>query len=188
MTHGRTSKGPNACFGRTPVKSTIWSHDGQKDPFVIFGHGAPKMGKKSWRETIGIKVRSEILSPGQNLSSVLLKCDHGSHFQNYDLERLRTFTPMVPKVFLQDFYAFWASHCRKLQIGLFNQRAIKWCFGSACDKNLGSVLLKYDNESNFQNFDLERFRTFTPMVPRVSLQDFLSILGAPWLKITNRSF
>ncbi len=47
--------------GRTPIKSTIWSHDGQKDRFVIFGHGAPKMGKKSWRETfgtIGVKIRS----------------------------------------------------------------------------------------------------------------------------------
>ncbi len=48
------------------VNSTIWSHDGQKDRFVIFGRGAPKMGEKSWRETIGVKVRSEILSPGQN--------------------------------------------------------------------------------------------------------------------------
>ncbi len=27
----RRSKGPNPGFGRTPVKSTIWSHDGQKD-------------------------------------------------------------------------------------------------------------------------------------------------------------
>ncbi len=35
------------------VESTIWSHNGQKDRFIIFGSGAPKMGKKSWRETFG---------------------------------------------------------------------------------------------------------------------------------------
>ncbi len=39
----------------------FWSHNGQKDQFVIFGHGAPKMDKKSRREifgTIGVNVRS----------------------------------------------------------------------------------------------------------------------------------
>ncbi len=38
-----------------------WSHNGQKDRFVISDHRAPKRGKKSWRETfgtIGVKVRS----------------------------------------------------------------------------------------------------------------------------------
>ncbi len=47
----------------------FWSHAGQKhhmverrqkDRFVIFGRGAPKISKKSWRETfgtIGVKVR-----------------------------------------------------------------------------------------------------------------------------------
>ncbi len=43
LTHGHTSKGRNPCFGRTTVKSTNRSHDGQKDRFVIFGRGAPKM-------------------------------------------------------------------------------------------------------------------------------------------------
>ncbi len=55
------SKKPNIDFGRTPVKSTIWSHNGQKDRFVISGLGQPKRGKNSWRETfgtIGVKVRS----------------------------------------------------------------------------------------------------------------------------------
>ncbi len=55
------SKGSNPGLGRTPVKSTIWSHDGQKDPFLIFGCLAPKIGKKSWRETFGtisVKVQS----------------------------------------------------------------------------------------------------------------------------------
>ncbi len=35
----------------------------------------------------------------------------------------------------------------------------------------------------FSNFDLKRLQTFTPMVPKVSLQDFLPILGAPRPKI-----
>ncbi len=63
----RRSKGANQGFDRTPVKSTIWSHDGQKDRFVIFGRGAPKMGKKFWRETfgtIGVNIRSESEVPG----------------------------------------------------------------------------------------------------------------------------
>ncbi len=57
----RRSKGSNPSFGSTPVKSTIWSQGDQKDRFVIFAHGALKMGKKSWRETfgtIGVKVWS----------------------------------------------------------------------------------------------------------------------------------
>ncbi len=61
LTHGRTSKRSNPGFGRTPVKSTIWSHADQKDRFVIFGLEAHKMGKQLWRETlgtIGVKVRS----------------------------------------------------------------------------------------------------------------------------------
>ncbi len=41
------SKGPKPGLGCTLVKSIIWSHDGQKDRFVIFGRGAPKMGKNS---------------------------------------------------------------------------------------------------------------------------------------------
>ncbi len=48
LTHGRTSKGPNPGFGRTPVKSTIWSHHDQNDQIGIFGRGAAKTGKKSW--------------------------------------------------------------------------------------------------------------------------------------------
>ncbi len=42
----RQSKGLKPGFGRMLVKRTIWSHNDQKDRFVIFGHGAPKMGKK----------------------------------------------------------------------------------------------------------------------------------------------
>ncbi len=41
---------------------------------------------------------------------------------------------------------------------------------------------------NFLNFDLERLWTFTAMVPKVSHQDFLPILGALEPKITNQSF
>ncbi len=45
----------------------LWSHVGQKDRLVIFGRGAPKMGKKSWGETLrttGVKLRSESEMPG----------------------------------------------------------------------------------------------------------------------------
>ncbi len=44
------------------TEHTIWSHDGQKDRFIIFGCGAPTMGKKYWGEplrTTGVKFRSE---------------------------------------------------------------------------------------------------------------------------------
>ncbi len=60
-TVARRSKGPNPDIGRPEVKSTIWSHDGEKNQCVIFVRGAPKIGKKSWRETfgtIGVKIRS----------------------------------------------------------------------------------------------------------------------------------
>ncbi len=61
-------------------------------------------------------------------------------------------------------------------------------FWLSCDQSLNLVLLRCDHGSNFQNFDLERLRTFTPMVLKVSLQDFLPILVAPRPKITNLSF
>ncbi len=61
----RRLKGPNPGFGRMPVRSTIWSHGGQKDRFVIFGRGAPKTGKKSWGtlRTTGVKFWSESEMP-----------------------------------------------------------------------------------------------------------------------------
>ncbi len=98
---------------------------------------------------------------------------------------LRTFTPVVS---LRTFYPFWAQHGRKLRIGLFDRRATNWCFCPACDQNQGLVLLRCDRGSNSQNFDLKRLLTFTSMVPKVSLEDFVPILGAPWPKTTNRSF
>ncbi len=98
---------------------------------------------------------------------------------------LRTFTQWSPS---KIFYPFWSPYGQKLRIGLFDRRATKWCFWPACDQNLDSVLLRWDHESNSQNFDLERLRTFTPIVPKVSLLDFLPPFGAPWPEITNRSF
>ncbi len=49
-----------------------WSHLGQKDRIEIFGRGAAKMGKKSWRDTFGttgVKFGSEILSPAEKLGN-----------------------------------------------------------------------------------------------------------------------
>ncbi len=60
-------------FGRTTVKTTIYSHDGQKDRFVIFGHGTAKMGEISRRDTFentGVMFRSKILSPGQKFGNL----------------------------------------------------------------------------------------------------------------------
>ncbi len=48
------------------TKHKFWLQAGQKDRIVIFGHGAAKMGKKSWRKTFGttgVKFRNKILSP-----------------------------------------------------------------------------------------------------------------------------
>ncbi len=61
----RWSKRSNMDFGRTTVKTTIYSHDGQKDLFVIFDGEAAKMGEISKRdnfETTGVMFRSENLS------------------------------------------------------------------------------------------------------------------------------
>ncbi len=95
------------------------------------------------------------------------------------LYSLQNFTPVVRKVSLQDFWPV---------LGSPQPRIMNGSFWPTCDQNLGSVLLTCDHGSNFRNFELERPRTFTPMVPKVSLQDFLPILGAPRTKITNRSF
>ncbi len=62
------SKRPNMDFGRTTAKTTIYSHDGQKDRFVIFDRGAAKLGERSvfdLFDTTGVMFRSEIPSLGQ---------------------------------------------------------------------------------------------------------------------------
>ncbi len=86
---------------------------------------APKMGKKSWRKTIGVKGRSEILSPGQN-------------------------------------FLFWPI----------------WY-----DVSGGTL-----QSAECHPCTSDSLRNFAPVVGKVSPQDFLSILGAPQSKITNRSF
>ncbi len=69
------------------------------------------------------------------------------------------------------YYPFWPFHGRKFRFGLFDQGATKW--------------VKFPN---FSPEEINSVRNLTPMVPKVSLQDFLPILGAPRPKITNRSF
>ncbi len=111
--------------------------------------------------------------------------------ENFDQERVFCFGPLRQwshKFPSRIFYPLWAPHSHKLRIGLFDHHAPKWCFWPVCDQNLGSVFLRFYYGSNFQNFDLERLRSFMPIVLKVSLQYSLPILGAPWLKITNRSF
>ncbi len=74
---------PNPGICHTLAKSTIWSHNDQKDRFVIFSRGAPKMGKKCWRETfgsIGVKVwrlsrlKLWIFPPQKDWTQVLVAC------------------------------------------------------------------------------------------------------------------
>ncbi len=154
----------------------------------------------------------------------VLRFDHGSDFQNFGLEILRTFTPIVPKISLHDllpilaiptaenfdsafltkmrpngssfqicplgrvlrtgtwrqwsrkflprfFYPFWAPHDRKLRFSLFDQGATKW--------------VKFPNFSPRKSIS---DRNFTPVVPKLSLHDFLLILVAPPPKISIRSF
>ncbi len=60
------SKVPNMVSGRTLVKSIIWSNPSRKYRIGIFGRGAAKTGKKSWREalyTTGAKFRSAGMAP-----------------------------------------------------------------------------------------------------------------------------
>ncbi len=116
------------------IEPMFWSHAGQKDWFVIFGRGAPKMSKKSWRETTGVKVRSKILSSGQNC-------------------------------------LFWPS-------GTMCQR------GTLQSAECHSCTLVAECHPGTS----DSLRKFTPVVRKVSSQDFLSILGASQPKITNRSF
>ncbi len=49
----------------------IWSHLGQKDRIVIFVGRVAKMSKKSWEtfEFTGVKLRREILSPGEKFGN-----------------------------------------------------------------------------------------------------------------------
>ncbi len=60
-------------FGRTTVKTTIYSHDGQKDRFVIFGRKTAKMGEITRRdtfETTGVMFQGKILSPKQKFGDL----------------------------------------------------------------------------------------------------------------------
>ncbi len=60
-------------FGSTMVKTTIHSHDDQKDQLKIFGCGAAKMGEIiRWDtlETTGVIFRSKILSPRQTFGNL----------------------------------------------------------------------------------------------------------------------
>ncbi len=54
---------------------------------------------------------------------------------------LGTFRQWFRKFPSRIFYPFLTSHGRKLQIGLFDCRATKWCFWLACDQNLCLVFL-----------------------------------------------
>ncbi len=174
LTRGRTSKGPNPGFDQ----ERVFRFGTLRQCCVKF---LPRNFYLFWRSHCR-KFRFGRFDSGAT---------RWVKFENFNLERVFRFGTLRQwsrKFPFRIFYPFWSPHGQKLRIGLFDRRAIKWCFWLACDQNLGSVVLRYDHGSNFWNFDLERLRTFTPVVPKVSLQDFLPILGAPRPKITNRSF
>ncbi len=175
------------------TESRFWSHVGQKDRFVIFGLGAPKMGKKSWRETIGVKVRNKILSPGQNFLFTPIWYDVLGWVQSaIPAVWLQSATPALwirfgtlcqwcVKCLTRIFYPFWVPHSRKLRFGLFDRRATRtW------DRSWDATrLVKFPNFSPGESIS---HRNFMLVNPKVSLQDILLILAALPTKITIRSF
>ncbi len=87
------------------------------------------------------------------------RCDQiGQYFriltwrEYFASENYASGTKSFPPGFLTHFGRPVAKNCES---GLFDHRATKWCFWMACDQNLDSVLLRCDNGSNFQNFDVE---------------------------------
>ncbi len=128
-------------FSNLTYLVALWS----KRPNQNFRQWAAKTDKKSWGETLrttAVKFRSEILSPGQNLRSILLRCDHGSNFQNFDQEGLQTFTPMALKVSLMNFLPNLDVYRQKLRIGLFEQPAAR----------LGSDILRCEQIGQISKF------------------------------------
>ncbi len=98
--------------------------------FVIFDRGAPKMGKKSRRETIGVKVRSESKF---SILTHLVRCARVATLQSAQCHRATsvfrircgTLRHWCIKFLPRIFYPFWSPHNRKLRIGLFDRRATK---------------------------------------------------------------
>ncbi len=140
------SKRPNRNLKRTGPRFSTHAHQKHhlvahrsKSRFVIFARRAPKMSEKSWRETIGVKVRSEILPAGQNFLFWPIWCDvpcwHRVQsaiptlwLQSATPElriRFGTLRQWCVKFLTRIFYSFWTPHSRKLRIGLFDHRATK---------------------------------------------------------------
>ncbi len=135
----------------------------------------PKRVKKSWRETIGVKVRSEILSPGQNFLFWPIWYDVPG-----TLDSFPNLTPVVRKISPQNFLPVLVSLRPKVPIRTF------W---PTCDQNLRSRgVTRFVKFLNFFPGENIRYRNFTTVNPKVSLQDFLLILAVLPTKITNRSF
>ncbi len=75
----------------------------------------------------------------QNLGSVVLRCDHESNFRNFDLERLRTFTPMASKVFIQVFLPLFGASRPKITNRLFWPSCDQMVLLTGVDQNVCSV-------------------------------------------------
>ncbi len=126
------------------TKYNFWSHASQKDRIIIFGCGAPKIGKNSWKKTFGPQASgSGVKCPFQvkNLkiwpvldalwAKILIRsfgpwCDQVGPIQEFWAEEsisLRSFTPVVHKVLHSVFYPFWNAPRTKILIRLF----WPWC-------------------------------------------------------------
>ncbi len=127
-----------------PQKMTeprFWSHHSQKDRFVIFGCGTPKMGKNFWVGTLratGVKFQSKsevvwVALCDQSLGMALCTLQSATpahrikwfRIEKFDQEREFRFGPLRQWSPCRIFYPFWAPHGRKLRISLFNCRATK---------------------------------------------------------------
>ncbi len=104
--------------------------------------------------------------PTKNFNSVFLtKVEQSVKFWKFSLFHSGTWRQWSRKFPSRIIYTFWTPHEWKIRFSLFDQSATKWVPGKSIS-----------------------LRNLTPMVPKVSLQDFLFIFGAPQPKITNRSF
>ncbi len=112
---------------------------------IFYSFWAPH-AQKLWIGLFDCRVTKWCFWPAcdQNLDPVLLRCDRGSNSQNFDLERLQTFTPIVLKVSLhnllfgrptaQNFDSFFLTIVRTN--GAFDQHATKiyvQSFWQLCD-------------------------------------------------------
>ncbi len=143
----------------------FWSYTSQKEWFVIFGGRVAKMGQNPggkfwdlWRKgPKSLQVRILNIWP-----MIALQKDEPKFWPGESIS-LRNFTPVVPKVSVQDFLSILGAPLPKItnrSVWPLCDQMVPRCFWPACDQNLGSLLLMCENGSNFWNFN---WRDFGPL-------------------------